>query len=89
MAHVIILIFCGDTNITARILFILTIVVITNNYNYFLEHIGYECEMSNSGYSNERLKLQLLQYVVSLSKALNLHWFSRLSCEMIIRLEHP
>ena len=45
--------------------------------------------MSVSGYTDRRLKTWLHQYVVSLSRTLHPHCFSRLSCEMSIIWEHP
>ena len=47
----------------------------------FLEHIGHVVMMSVSGYRGRRFKPRH-QYVVSLSKTLYPHCFSRLSCEM-------
>ena len=43
-------------------------------------NIGQVGEMSVNGYSDRRFKPRMHQYVVSLSKIINLHCFSRLSC---------
>ena len=45
--------------------------------------------MSVSEYSDRRFKPRQHQYVVSMSKTLNPHCFSRLSCEMCTRRDHP
>ena len=57
-------------------------------YYCLLEHIGHVGEMSVCGYRDRHLKARLHQYVVFLSKRLNPHCFSRLSCEMSTRREH-
>ena len=49
-----------------------------------VEHIGRLARMSASGYRGRRFEPRQ-QYVVSLSKILNMHFFSRLSCEMSTR----
>ena len=51
-----------------------------------LEDIGHVGKISVSGYSDQRFKSRLHQYVVSLSKTLNPHC---LSCEMSTKWEHP
>ena len=56
---------------------------------HILEHIGYVAKMSVSGYRDRWLEPWLHQYVVSMSKTLNPHCFSRLNCEMSTRLAHP
>ena len=52
-----------------------------------VKHIGHAVKMSVSGYRGWQFKSRH-QYVVSLSKALYLHCFSRLSCEMSARWEN-
>ena len=52
-------------------------------------NIGHVDKISVSGYRGQRFKPQVHQYVVSLSKILNLHCFSRISCEMSTRRDHP
>ena len=46
-------------------------------------------EMSVSRHRYRLFELRLHQYVVPFSKTLNPHCFSRLSCEMSARREHP
>ena len=53
-----------------------------------LEHIGHVVRMSVSGYRGRRFESRQHQYVVSLSKTLYRHCFSRLSCEMSTRWGH-
>ena len=53
-----------------------------------LEHIGHVVMMSVPGYRDRWFEPWLHQYVVSLSKTLYLHCFSRLSCEMSNKKEH-
>ena len=52
------------------------------------EHIGRLARMSVSGYRGSRFEPRQ-QYVVSLSKTLYPHCFSRLSCEMSTRWGQP
>ena len=52
-----------------------------------MEHIGRLARMSVSGYRGRRFEPRQ-QYVVSLSKTLNPHCFSRLSCAMSTRWGH-
>ena len=54
-----------------------------------LEHVGLVGKKTVSGYGNRRLKLLLHQNVVSLRKTLHPRCFSRLSCEMSTRRDHP
>ena len=54
-----------------------------------MEHIGHVVRMSVSGYSGRLFKTRQHQYVVSLSKTLYPHFFSRLSCEISTRWGHP
>ena len=57
----------------------------SNNSTIDIGHVG---KVSVSGYSDQRYKPRLHQYVVSLSKTLNPYCFSRLSCEMRAEQEH-
>ena len=54
-----------------------------------VEHIGHVVKMSVSGCRYRRFEPRLHQNVVSLSRKHNPHCFSRLSCEMSSRREHP
>ena len=58
------------------------------NNNNNMEHIGYVVRMSVSGYRGCRFETRN-QYVVSFSKILCPHCFSRLSCEMSTRWGQP
>ena len=67
----------------------LVIYIISSHVYYVLEHIGHVCKMSVSGYIDRQFKPCLHQYVVSLSKTLNLHFFSQLSWELSTTREYP
>ena len=51
-------------------------------------HIIHMVKMSVSGYCNRLLKRRLHQYIVSLTKTLNFHCFSRLRCEISTTQKH-
>ena len=59
-----------------------------SSFHSILEHIGRLVRMSVSGYRGRRFEPRHL-YVVSLSKALYTHCFSRLICELSTRWGQP
>ena len=52
------------------------------NSDEIFANISHVIRMSDSGYIDGRFEPLLHQYVVSLSKTLSQHYFSRLSCQM-------
>ena len=54
-----------------------------------MQHVGCVGKMSFYGYSDLQFKPCMGQYVVSLSKTLYPHCYSRLSCEMSTRWGQP